>query len=380
MRLHKSSPWPVHSSKFVLIKEVPQGEPDTSDDSKPTEGFGSFRVVRDEEETVLRTPEEPQLEHPNYYEAFFADLPSGPADHKKNKAPEAGTVLQAGEADREKQTGKLSGLFRKSNKLKEKEPAKDAKAAASSVGKQQDKVPEILISEGPSATKDKAPEQSKQITEPHEGDKSGTSRQTIVEIPSGPHVHRLSEDKRFISKAPRGPHRLSMDEVATLGTPPVAHVAHPLEQDQDLQAKPAHARRVSAGAISDPVISGLQRAFSHELLDDPDPHKRSKSPLPHTLESDKKVAFAAAAAAVAAKPQSPGNQSDEPVTKKKHRGPHDISQDVRIMSPSGRVLALHAVDDDETTKKTAQFPKSPHPNAVSGVWIVHDSGTSGSAQ
>lgn len=379
---------------------------------KPQGLFTSSNPIEEEDEPTRPARQEPL--QPVSQASVVTELPLVPTQKEKLKAevppprqrttaPEAGPapvqgvkpekqktpagVAKVDDAEPEKTTSRFSGYFKKSKKPKENEADKDTKAAAESIKKLnakaqkateglkhwQKNIPVIFISEGPSAPKDKAPEHAKERTEASESDQSGALVQTIVEIPAGARVHSLSQDTVVVSKPPQVAHRLSKDETVTSDKAPVSHA---LEEDPAVEAKPAP-HRVSQTAApghyleGDPTISSPQQVFSHELLDDPLIQKRAKSPRPHTLDSDKKVA----AAAIAGHAQEP--QAKEAAGKPKSKRSHSISQDVRVLSPTGRVLPLHTVDDDEPVKKTAHFPKSPHPNAMPGTWTPTASGTSG---
>ena len=281
--------------------------------------------------------------------------------------------FNAGDPEIEKTKGRF-GVFKKSGKSKEEESPKDSKAGTTPRGRfgaeahkihgsikhMQENIPDILHKrEKPSGSKDEALEHEKEATELSEDDQFGAPSRTIMEIPAGARVHSLSHDTILISKAPQEPHRLSKDRMIPSAK---AASAHALGQDKVVQSKSTpQAHRLSADAMG-PRVSGRRQMLSHELLDDPTVRARSKSPLPHTLESDKRVVAATRAA-------------DEFIERARSKRSHDISKDVRVLSPSGRVLALHAVDDDDTGKKTARYPKSPHPNAIPGTWVVTASGT-----
>lgn len=215
--------------------------------------------------------------------------------------------------------------------------------------------------------------------------------QSIVEIPAGARVHSLSEDTFLIEQQAHPPHSLDLDSIVPLDK---ARLSHILEHDQIIQLKPAtEEHRLSEDTLipktaappghyleGDPVVSAPRQVLSHELLDDPIV-KRAKEFLPHTLESDKKVAAAKAARAhslasdaILPAPPTPAAHdldSDKMIAAPTPSGQeHDISRDVRILSPSGQVRATHTIDADEVIRETAQFRKSPRPDpaAMPGNW------------
>ncbi|ROW15830.1 hypothetical protein VPNG_02547 [Cytospora leucostoma] len=406
----------AHRFRQKLKRKASDQPADSPKDKKhkPRGFFTGFGTIEEEDKPAQQVREKPALLQPIPQAPIVTELPPDPAERNKVKAevppprqtttaPEAGPALvervkpeklkapsgaaKADDAEAEKTTSRFSGHFKKSKKPKEKEADKDTEAAAASIKKLnaeaekataglrhwQKNIPVIFISEGPSAPKDEASEHTKERTEASESDQSGALVQTIVEIPAGARVHSLSQDTVVVSKPPNVSHRLSKDGTVISDKAPVPHAP---KQDPAVEVKSAPHRVSQAAAPGhylegDPTISSPQQVFSHELLDDPVVQKRPKSPLPHTLESDKKVA----AAAIADHANDP--QAKEAAGKPKSKRSHSISQDVRVLSPTGRVLPLHTVDDDEPVKKTAHFPKSPHPNAMPGTWTPTASGTSG---
>lgn len=215
--------------------------------------------------------------------------------------------------------------------------------------------------------------------------------QSIVEIPANARVHSISEDTFLIEKPLRLPHSLDLDNIVPLDK---ARLSHILEHDQIIQLKPApEEHRLSADTMitkptaapghfleGDPVISAPRPVLSHELLNDPIV-ERAKAFLPHTLESDKRVTAAKTARAhslatdtiLPAPPTSAAHDldSDKIIAAPAPGGQeHDISRDVRILSPSGQVRATHTIDADEIIRETAQFRKSPRPDPATmpGNW------------
>lgn len=216
---------------------------------------------------------------------------------------------------------------------------------------------------------------------------------SIVEIPANARVHSISDDTFLIEKPPIRPHSLDLDNIVPFDK---ARLSHILEHDQVIPSKPApEEHRLSKDTVipktavtpghsleGDPVISGPRQVFSHEILDDPIV-KRAKAFLPHTLESDKKIAAAAETArahslasdAVLPAAPRPGAAHDlesdkriaAPATASQE---HDISRDVRILSPSGQVRTTHTIEEDEIIREGAQFRKSPRPDsaAMPGNW------------
>jgi hypothetical protein len=217
--------------------------------------------------------------------------------------------------------------------------------------------------------------------------------QSIVEIPANARVHSISDDTFLIEQSAIRPHSLDLDNVVSFNK---ARLSHILEHDQVIPSKPApKEHRLSKDTVvtkpavtpghyleGDPLVLGPRQVFSHEILDDPIVEQATAS-LPHTLESDKKIAEAAKTARAhsittdtilptASRPEAAHDlESDKvimapvPIS-----GEHDISRDVRILSPSGQVRSPHAIDADETIREGAQFRKSPRPEAAGmpGKW------------
>lgn len=217
--------------------------------------------------------------------------------------------------------------------------------------------------------------------------------QSIVEIPANARVHSISDDTFLIEKPPLRPHSLDLDNIMPFDK---ARLSHILEHDQVIPSKPIpEEHRLSKDTVipktavtpghsleGDPVVSGPRQVFSHEIIDDPIV-KRAKAFLPHTLESDKKIAAAAETArahslasdAVLPDAPRPGAahdlESDKRVAAPATGGQeHDISRDVRILSPSGQVRRTHTIEEDEIIREGAQFRKSPRPDAAAmpGNW------------
>jgi hypothetical protein len=215
---------------------------------------------------------------------------------------------------------------------------------------------------------------------------------SIVEIPTNARVHSISDDIFLVENPPLRPHSLDLDSIVPFDK---ARLSHILEHDQIIPEKPApEEHRLSKDTMipkpavtpghfleGDPVVSGPRPVFSHEILDDPIV-ERAKAFLPHTLESDKKIAAAEAArahslASDAVLPAAPRPgaahdlESDKMIAAPTPgRGEHDISRDVRILSPSGQVRTTHTIEDDEVIREGAQFRKSPRPDAAAmpGNW------------
>ncbi|KAG8158970.1 hypothetical protein KVR01_011413 [Diaporthe batatas] len=218
---------------------------------------------------------------------------------------------------------------------------------------------------------------------------------SIVEIPANARVHSISDDTFVIDTRPQRSHSLDLDDVVPLDK---ARLSHILEHDQVIPAKPApEEHRLSKDTVipksavtpghlleeGDPVVSGPRQVFSHEILDDP-VVERAKASLPHSLDSDKRIAEAANQArahslatdtVLPAAPRSGaahGLESDKRVAAPPAAtgGEHDISRDVRILSPSGAVRGTHTIEEDEVIREGAQFRKSPRPSAADmpGNW------------
>lgn len=229
--------------------------------------------------------------------------------------------------------------------------------------------------------------------------------ESIVEIPTNARVHSLSADTFLITKPSQLPHSLDLDTIIPLDK---AQISHALEHDRIVQLTPApQEHRLSADAMipttaaapghfleGDPVVSGPQQVFSHELLDDPTV-KRAKAILPHTLESDRKVAAAkitkahdlASDTILPAPPKAVAHdlESDAMIVVRAApagQGAHDISRDVRILSPSGQVRATHTIDADEVIKEGVLFRKSPRPDgaAMPGNWASSTTSEEGAGE
>lgn len=417
--MHKSSPKPVHIDeaaqvgtnvpeakkhtagsavqqvKGIFKGKVPEQPVETPENKEPA-NYGLFANFMAADISAQQVQAEPVSESVVPQAPTIIELPPAPAENQEIK-PEGLTgeslpgANKIGEGRIGKTKGKINGILKRSQKPKAKESSNLFKAAIPSPnvtensGRIQENIPLILISAEPPVTKDVALKVGKDTIVSGEVDQPDGVGQTIIEVPSGARVHSVSKEAIVISKVPEVSHKIPLDQVVTSRNPPFA-----LDLEQDHVVQPKQVRKglsLSADAMTplkaaatgpylegDPAVSNPRQILSHEFLDDPVDQKRAMSPLPHTLESDKR---AAAAVQIANALEPP---ADEPVKKTQFKRPRDISQDVRIVSPSGRVLALHAVDDDEIVRKTAQFPKSPHPSAVPGTWIVTASGTSGTTQ
>lgn len=339
----------------------------------------------------------------------FKDLLAEKASEQPEKAPdpEVPTTISRSQnlsADvppesNKNEGGKLSSLAVGEKKTsKDEQPKKPKtkfgsrlKKSQKSKGKQKDIENEPPVPEGaqPDDERDKATQEQddaqKDIPEVRLD-----RGQSIVEIPAGARVHSISEDTFLIEKPPRLPHSLNLDNIIPLDKTRLSHI---LEHDQIIQLQPApEEHRLSADTLiptkaaapghyleGDPVVSAPRQVFSHELLHDPI-IERAKAFLPHTLESDKKVAAAAKAArahslasdtilpAAHPTPAAHDLDSDMIIAAPALGGQeHDISRDVRILSPSGQVRATHTIDADEVIRETAQFRKSPRPD-LPGNW------------
>lgn len=341
----------------------------------------------------------------------FKDLLARKASEQPEKAPEpevpttispfqnlsAGSPPGSKEGEEEKLSSLAAGDKKKTIKDEQAKKPKTKfgnrlKKGQKAKGKQVDRENEPPVSEGaqPDDEADKATQEADGAQEDIPEVRLDRG-QSIVEIPAGARVHSLSEDTFLIEKPPRLPHSLDLDNIVPLDK---ARLSHILEHDQIIQSKPApEEHRLSTDTLipttaaapghyleGDPVVSGPRQVLSHELLDDPIV-KRAKAFLPHTLESDKKVAAAKAARAhslatdaILPAPPTPAAHdldSDKMIAAPAPSGQeHDISRDVRILSPSGQVRATHTIDADEVIRETAQFRKSPRPDpaAMPGNW------------
>ncbi|KAG6356757.1 hypothetical protein INS49_014631 [Diaporthe citri] len=340
----------------------------------------------------------------------FRDLLTRKASEQAEKAPEPGLLttispsqnLSTDVAPESKEDEeKLSSLAvgEKKNTNKDEQPKKPKtklgsrlKKSQKGKGKQVDRENEPPVPVGPQPE-----DEADKVTQEADGAQEAIPAvrlergQSIVEIPANARVHSLSEDTFLIEKPSHLPHDLDLDNIVPLDK---ARLSHILEHDQMIQLKPApEEHRLSADSMipttapapghfleGDPVVSGPRQILSHELLDDPIV-KRAKAFLPHTLESDKKVAVAKAARAhslandtILPPPPTPAAHdldSDKIIAALVPAGQeHDISRDVRILSPSGQVRATHIIDADEIIRETAHFRKSPRPDPATmpGNW------------
>lgn len=298
----------------------------------------------------------------------------------------------------EKGRGKLSTMFKKGHKSKGKDSGVSTNAAGD-LNSVQDNVPQIEIGEGPMSegAKQQALRRYQAMVESGIGEPVTTSMageqfgalDAVVAAPPG-RVHSISEDTVLVVKpAAHGQHILSEDAHVTGGR---SAEAHALEQDKVINAKSSRrgAHRLSADAMvpvrnaapghyldADPIVSGPQQLVPHELPDDPRV-LRPKSPQPHDLELDKKLAVLQkqiqphslhSDTVLPAPPARSGHElhADQVVALgSSAQDGHDISHDVRLLSPSGAVRDPHSIDDDEVIKESAVFRKSPHPDAMMG--------------
>lgn len=376
-------------------------------------------------EQLPQLPQLPQLDLPQVIEDAiqdgkpravslvdrFKDLLAAKASEESEKAPEPGVLTSISPSgnlsddvppeSREKEEEKLSTLAvgdkKKTNKDEQpKKPkiklASRLKKSQKAKGKEVDRENEPPVPVGPQPD-----DEADKVTQEPDGAQEAIPEvrldrgQSIVEIPPNARVHSLSKDTFIIEKPAHSPHDLDLDKIIPLDK---ARLSHILEHDQIIQLKPApEEHRLSADTMvpttapapghlleGDPVVSGRRQILSHELLDDPIV-KRAKAFLPHTLESDKKVAAAKTARAhsladdaILPAPPTPGAHdldSDKIIAVTVPSGQeHDISRDVRILSPSGQVRATHTIDADEIIRETAQFRKSPRPDPATmpGNW------------
>lgn len=341
----------------------------------------------------------------------FKDLLAVKASEKSEKAPEPGVLTTIGpsqnlsadvppesqEDGERKVSSPAIGDKKKNNKDEQPKKPKAKlgsrlKKGQKAKGKQVDRENEPPVPEGakPDDEADKATQEADGAQEAIPAVRLERG-QSIVEIPANARVHSLSKDTFLIEKPAHLPHDLDLDSIVPLDK---ARLSHILEHDQIIQLKPApEEHRLSADTMipatvpapghfleGDPVVSGPRQLLSHELLDDPIV-KRAKAFLPHTLESDKKVAAAMTARAhslandaILPPPPTPAAHdldSDKIIAASASGGQeHDISRDVRILSPSGQVRATHTIDADEIIRETAQFRKTPPPDPATmpGNW------------
>ncbi|KAK7704324.1 hypothetical protein SLS64_008510 [Diaporthe eres] len=339
----------------------------------------------------------------------FKDLLAGKALEKSEKAPEPGVLTTIGpsqnlsadvppesQEDGERKLSSPVGDKKKTNKDEQPKKPKTKlgrpKKSQKAKGKQVARENEPLVPEGA-----KPDDEADRINQEADGAQEAIPEvrldrgQSIVEIPSNARVHSLSKDTFLIEKPAHLPHDLDLDSIVPLDK---ARLSHILEHDQIIQLKPTpEEHRLSADTMipttapapshfleGDPVVSGPRQLLSHELLDDPIV-KRAKAFMPHTLESDKKVAAAKMARAhslandtILPAPPTPAAHdldSDKIIAASAAGGQeHDISRDVRILSPSGQVRATHTIDADEIIRETALFRKSPRPDPATmpGNW------------
>lgn len=310
--------------------------------------------------------------------------PDVPSEPKKDEAGKLSslTIGEKIKLKEDEQTKKLESKFgsrfKKSQKSKGKQVGIDAE-------------PPVPAEAQPDPESDKATQGSEREQETIPEVRLGRG-QSIVEIPANARVHSISEDTFFIEKPLHlFPHSLDLDSIVPLDK---ARLSHVLEHDQIIQFKPnPQEHRLSADAMitktaaapghfleGDPVVSGPKQVFSHELLHDPIV-ERAKASLPHTLESDKKVAAKKIAKAhdlasdtILPTPPNPAwhdlDKDSIVATGGLSRQEHDLSRDVRILSPSGQVRATHTIDADEVIKEGPLFRKSPRPDAAAmpGNW------------
>ncbi|KAK2602338.1 hypothetical protein N8I77_008882 [Diaporthe amygdali] len=394
---------PMEMKKMLPDKlpqiEIPQGLEDALEHEKPR----AISVVdRLKQKLAGKASKEPEKES-------GMELPTTLHPFQNFMAAESSTAIpgeQTAEPDvpfepKKDEAGKLSSLtIGEKIKLKEDEQTKKLeskfgsrfKKSQKSKGKQvgRDAEPPVPAEAQPDPESDKATQGSEREQETITEVRLERG-QSIVEIPANARVHSLSHDTFFIEKPPHLPHSIDLDTILPLDK---ARLSHVLEHDQIIQFMPdPQEHRLSADAMipktvaapghfleGDPVVSGPKQVFSHELLHDPIV-ERAKAFLPHTLESDKKVAAKKIAKAhdlagdtiLPTPPKAAWHDLDKDsivATGGPSRQEHDLSRDVRILSPSGQVRATHTIDADEVIKEGALFRKSPRPDAAAmpGNW------------
>lgn len=319
----------------------------------------------------------------------------------------------------DKSNGMFGGLFKKSQKSKDKDIGKEMQAAAASMAKlsaeatkaaedlKRGNVPQIKVGDGfmSKEAKEEALKRYQDILASGRADPFTMAMAAgkfgaldAVREPRPARAHSISEDTVLIDKSGSSmKHSLSTDAVVSTGK---AAPAHELAHDRVINAEPSRrgthrlsedamipVRAVASGHYldEDPLISGTQQLFPHELLDDTRV-LRSKSPQPHNLDVDRMLATSQKQAhahdlhsdTVLAAPQvrSAHDLHSDLLVKSAGpaRGEHDMAHDVRILSPSGAVRDPHSIGDDEIIKENAVFRKSPHPDAMMpGEWAVSSS-------
>lgn len=357
------------------------------------------------------------------------DEPPPRLDAEESASSEAD---QSGSAKPEKPNRKISSMFNKlrgkvlpedGNAVASSmaELKADEDKAAEDHERIQDTLPQIAIIEGPMSDEEKVDAIKRYQAMQQKGGadqltmlkaaKARGALEVVSELSSA-RTHSLSEDTVLIARpVTREPHEISAHPLVRSGTPAPAHA---LAQDKVINAKPTKrgAHRLSADSMipvriaapghyldADPVVSGPQQLFSHELLDDVVVQQQNNPPRPHDLELDRKPAVLQKQmqghdlhedVAVPGVPKSTehGLHSDvallTPKARPAHelhsdeviasgssaRGGHDLTHDVRLLSPSGAIRDPHSVDEDEVIKETAAFRRSPHPEAmVPGNWV-----------
>lgn len=332
-------------------------------------------------------------------------------------------IIKTGDSEAENARRKFSNIFKKTKKSKDQELTENIKATASSMAKLsadtfkaardlqsfQENIPQIRVGEVPITNDDKeeAIKPYRTALETGGSDPLALLMATgsigalgdITELPLA-RTHSLSDDFLVTTK-PRYErlHSISTDSLVPSGKTTASHI---LAHDKTINRKPAarSAHRLSTDDMipirttapghyldADPTVTASQQLFPHELLQDTTV-QRQISPLPHDLDADKKLI-------TVQKPlQTHGLENDTVISgqniSKQHtlhsdpiitsgassRVGHDISHDVRILSPSGKVRDPHSLDEDTVIKETAVFRKSPHPDAMPGHWA----GTSSSGE
>lgn len=313
---------------------------------------------------------------------------------------------------------KFAGRFRRSKTSSDESPTGTKRNAeptetAQDVQHLPQSIPEIRIGEGPVSEEEREEISSRYqalleagVSDPLTMLKAAAGGEVppIIELPPAP-THFPSEDTHDRL------HSLATDALVPSSVKKTA--SHTLAHDKAIDAQPSlqRAHRLSADVTTpvqtpgapghhldaDPTVATPRQLFSHELLDDTVVQRQPKSPQPHRLDSDKVVARAQKdrqahglgsdkkILAAQRQPQSHRLDTDKVVPGMAKSKPHeldadrvivpkasaahaarDLSHDVRILSPSGRVRDPHSMSSDELASETTAFRKSPHPDAMPG--------------
>ncbi|CAN8096088.1 unnamed protein product [Discula destructiva] len=328
---------------------------------------------------------------------------------------ESAPVANKAAAGPDKSKSLFSGLFKRSQKRQVEELNQDIDATASSLAKLSAAATNAAgdikrnvglqnkFSEGPMSAESKAEalKRYRDLLESGVQDplttllsaKNYGALDDIVELPPA-RAHSMSEDTVPIAKK-RSKSEHSLSSAAAVSQARATLPVHLLAHDKVINAQPSERRgphRLSADAMvpvrvaasshdieADPTISsGPQLLFSHELLDDIRV-LRPKSPQPHILEVDRKLAESkkhssphslhSDAIIASPQPRAAHRLYSDPVVASgtSARKEHDTAHDVRILSPSGTIRDPHVIEDDEIIKENAIFRKSPIPDAAVGA-------------